>query len=290
MRREPRETGHVRPRSRPARARDRWWATLRETAPVVAAFGAVLTTSVSLYFTAQANHATTEQVELSRRQQAADRLARAGDQLGQAGADRLGIRLGGIYALDSLMHDSDENAPRAVEMLCDFIRARLTIPEKPDPHAANVPIPADILAAFRVLNRRPHPEDRAYQLDLSRIMLNGAVLPGAKLQGADLRGSKLIHADLTGADLHGSRLGGADLRDACLHHANLQRANLEGSDPAGTHADLTDAHLSGADLRGARLHDADLRGPELSGADLSGAVLPPDKAQTGPVPARDRCG
>jgi hypothetical protein len=263
--------------------------------------GSFCLTAQANSLTAEANKTTSEQAELSRRQQneqakinrqqqAADRFARAVDQLGQTGAERDNIRLGGVFALDSLMHDSQEFTPRVTEMLCAFIRTHLVIPTNQSLQKADAEIPPDVKAAIMVLSRRPNPEDRRYRLDLTDINLNGAKLSEVDLQYADLRGSTLMRADLTRANLSGARLGGANLSDACLGKADLQRADLEGANSAGSYASLFDAHLNDTDLRNASLGKINYRGHELRVAKTDGATLPPRKDPEGQLPADDRCG
>ncbi|WP_422772214.1 pentapeptide repeat-containing protein [Plantactinospora sp. WMMC1484] len=237
---------------------------------------ALLFTARSLDYTAEATDATREQVRLLERGQVTERFSRAIDQLGQAGDDKLSIRLGGIYALERLMRDSPPDEPTVIEVLCAFVR---TASPRPDRMPLTVPpSPPDVRAAVTVLARRPAPDVENARLDLSRTLLGldgvhipGADLTGADLTGADLRGAYLTDANLTdanldGADLRGAYLTGADLTDAYLGGANLGGVYLRG-------ADLTDANLTGAELHGSNLHSANLTGAVLSDANLRSADL-----------------
>jgi Pentapeptide repeats (8 copies) len=218
-------------------------------------------------------------LQLNRRGQLTERFTRAVEQLGQAGPERLAVRLGGIYALEQIAMDSEELHWAAMEVLVAFVVntpagegepvARPWLDEPPRWERDRAPIPTDLQAAATVLGRRPETrrrwerrQDRRLQLrfaDLRRVSWIGAHLEGARLTGARLDGANLREADLRGALLRG-----ANLRDG-----NLGGARLEGADLAGAHLEqtrLTGAHLEGADLRGAHLDGADLTGAHLEGA------------------------
>jgi len=199
-----------------------------------------------------------EQQELTLNGQRADRFVKAIDQLGQEGNDKLGIRLGGIYALETLMRDSNSDENTIIEVLCAFIRTHAIDPDIPFTRKAVPVSPLDVRAALTVLGRRREP-DHHTRLDLSntllgldRIDLKGANLHDAQLVDADLRGATLVNADLSDTTLSSADLRGADLTDADLTNAVLFQADLRG-------AQLTGAHLNGANLTSAYLHDADLR-------------------------------
>jgi Pentapeptide repeats (8 copies) len=197
----------------------------------------------------------------------------------QLGSGTLTVRLGGIYALERLAHDSPErDQPTVVEVLGAFVREHSrghdTPPpkqgmaeeaaEKPDATAPGTdakPRPAtDVQAALSVLGRLPQ------QPKVSRGDLTGAQLAGANLSGAQLAG-----ADLSGAQLAGANLSGAQLADAYLSRAQLEEADLSGAQLVG--ATLTRAWLVKADLSGAGLFHADLSGTQLDEANLSAARL-----------------
>jgi uncharacterized protein YjbI with pentapeptide repeats len=231
--------------------------------------------------------------------QDADRFIRAIDQIGQEGPEKLSIRLGGIYALSRLMHDSTRMAPTVIEVLCAFARTHSPIPEV---LPAKAPLPsADVEAALAELNSRPSPSDQDHSLDLNRIMLSHERLGGynlsssnmnhANLASANMSDANLADADLTGADLRGANLAGIDMNTAIVggyegriggkvsgmrtRGPYLGGANLEGA--VLSNADLRGASLNGVDLKGAimlnTLLGADLRFADLSGADLRGADM-----------------
>ncbi len=209
---------------------------------------------------------------LSRRGQITERFTKALERLSSA---ELYGRIGGIYALERIMHDSPGHLNDVIEVLAAFTRHHApAVPGEPpetrrrgwprryshaDPGACELPpLPAlDIQVALTALGRRPRRRTSPLvPADLSNLYLRGARLDEMNLHG--------IIFD--GADLRDSHLDNADLRGAQLNHADLRRANLFG-------ADARDASLTGADLRRAGLVGTDLRGARLGSADLRGARL-----------------
>ncbi|MEV4773078.1 pentapeptide repeat-containing protein [Micromonospora humida] len=233
---------------------------------------------------------------LTRRGQFTDRYTKA---IGQLASDRLTERLGGIYALEHLMVESDQDHNTVVEVLAAFIRENAPL----ESAASKVIGPVgstevtaapkdraqrprtDVQAALTVLGRRPdRPESNRVNLrrtdltgaDLSGARLQGATMTRARLQGAFLAKAQLQGAFLVGAELPGAYLGGAQLQNAHLEGAQLRDADLSGAQLQGanlTRAQLQDAHLSGAQLQGAYLTRAQLQGANLARADLQGANL-----------------
>lgn len=167
----------------------------------------------------------------------------------QLGDDKLEIRLGGIFALDRISQESDQDYWPIMEILAAFAReharwededidqqtvARLYRDEKPKE------LPADIAAILTVIGRRtPLEWDRKLDYLEPYQRLN--------LQSTNLRRANLAFAHLEGANLAGANLEGANLMSAKLPRANLDGANLRGAQLLGI--DITGASLKGADLR-----------------------------------------
>ncbi|MDH6123182.1 pentapeptide repeat-containing protein [Kitasatospora sp. GP82] len=207
-----------------------------------------------------------------------DRYIKAIQQLGSS---QLSVRIGGVYALERIMHDSPADHAAIVEVVIAFIREHATVPSEEQllqrqklPPALRFRPPTDVEAGLAVLRRRPDREESG-PIDLAGAYLVGAELRGARLNGANLIDTNLAFAKLTGAHLPDVRLDRADLRAAWLNRAMLDGAHL-------TQARLPAAHLTGASLRGADLKlidqagsasfvDADLTGANLSNARLSEA-------------------
>jgi uncharacterized protein YjbI with pentapeptide repeats len=272
--------------------------------------GAILLTG--LYFTARTLQINTRTLELNREGQITERFTRAIDQLGQPGAEKLDVRLGGIYALERIARTSRDDHGPVMDVLAAFVREQArwqpgngAIPTRDDVQleperdqvATGVRPRADVQAAVTVLGRRNQGYDESgHVLDLSGVDLRGADLRGAHLERVALRSAHLEDADLGGAYLTGGslraahleraillgvRLEGADLGGARLDGASLRGAWLEGAALGGAHfeaADLADsqlqqAFLGQAHLKGANLSYANLEGAFLPGAHLEQAVL-----------------
>jgi hypothetical protein len=227
-------------------------------------------------------YSSVQTFNLSREGQITDRFTKAIEQLGAVdakGNPKLQVRLGGIYALERIAHDSERDHQAIMEILTTYIRehapattkSRQTRQERTDKSALSPRRPsADIQAILTVIGRRQVNYDKA-NLDLRNADLRGANLSLANLRAADLSGADLSGAVLSGADLSGAVLSGAVLIGADLSGANLFGADLIGAVLIGAH--LSGAYLSGADLRLANLSEADLSGANLIGAHLSGADL-----------------
>ncbi|HZD69693.1 MAG TPA: pentapeptide repeat-containing protein [Actinomycetes bacterium] len=146
-----------------------------------------------------------EQIAVAQEGQITDRFTRAVDQLGQPGADRLDVRLGGIYALERIAHDSPTHRLAVFEILTAFIRSHAPWPPRvPGQYRADAPldqIPSlqtrapDVQAALTIIGRRPAEEDDP------RLDINQTDLRAANLHGANLTGAWLVEANLTGAQL-----------------------------------------------------------------------------------------
>jgi uncharacterized protein YjbI with pentapeptide repeats len=226
-----------------------------------------------------------EQTRADRARRITDTFSKAVEQLG---AERMEVRIGGIYTLERLAGEA-LSSPQAADGMADqgpdlywtvmetltaFVRERAKWQEEREAAPATVLAPApatDITAVLTVIQRRPESgrareQERDWSFDLRAADLRGAVLVEAHLERAVLMGVHLDRAILLGA-----RLDRAILADAHLERAVLRGAHLE-------HAVLSGGHLEGANLMGAHLERADLGGAHLEGAILEetqfeGAIL-----------------
>jgi hypothetical protein len=233
----------------------------------------------------QAQELSRQVFALSEQGQVTDRYTKAITQLS---SDKESERIGGIYALERIMADSERDHPTVVEVLAAFVRQRAPLPPAgasqgaaahgtagEEPGEPQRPA-ADVQAAMTVLARRPQ-RDEPFLLDLRRCGLTGLELPPqarlqlANLEGADLSGAHLYEATLTGAILSGAALDGASLSGVALDETDLGGATLTGAYLSG--AALDGALLGGATLTGAYLNEATLTGAYLSGATFTGAYL-----------------
>jgi uncharacterized protein YjbI with pentapeptide repeats len=240
-------------------------------------------------------------LQVNREGQITERFTRSIEQLGATHGDssnNLELRLGGIYALERIARESEEDHWSIMEILTAYVRQHA--PWRPEDaqqveedatveknseedsgggsettevsaldaymqaigysETTEVSAPAaDIRAIMTVIGRRTRSFNHG---EPEHLDLRKTNLSGADLSEANLTAASLTKANLSGANLSGADLSGADLSSADLSGADLSGANL-------TKAHLTEAHLPWARL----LSGADLSGADLSGADLSGADL-----------------
>jgi hypothetical protein len=192
-----------------------------------------------------------DQHELDQQRQIAERFTRAVDQLGD---ERLDVRRGGIYALESIATDSSRHQAPVAEVLSAFVRGHAPWPptrrykqpragaslDRTRPLRERAP---DVQAALTVLGRCERPRSGPRRLDLTNTDLRRALLGEAKLQHTDLTGARLQGADLFGAQLQKAKLVGARLQEAYLVDAQLQGAILVAPSLPGVEED---AQLHGA--------------------------------------------
>jgi uncharacterized protein YjbI with pentapeptide repeats len=201
-----------------------------------------------------------EQQQASRDLLISNQVAKGFEQLG---SDKTVVRLGGIYALEGVMNNSEQYHQPVLEALSAFVRDGTRTETGDGPPAT------DIQAVLTVLGRRRAGGTATLDLTYTHIPkanLFSANLSGGYLNNADLSGAYLIKADLSGAYPRGANLSGAELSDANLRGADLTGAKLIG-------AKLNDACLRGADLTGANLTDANLINANLIKAFLINANL-----------------
>jgi hypothetical protein len=228
---------------------------------LAAAGGIVLL--IGAAFTARTYH-------LSRGGQLADRYTKA---MALIASEKITERLGGIYALERLMIESERYHQTVVEVLAAHVREQATIADSRAWQAEHQheggddrpQVATDVQAALTVIGRRPQRRERN-RIDLSLVDVCGADLNGLNFDRAWLWRARLQSTILTDTQLNGANLSWAQLQDAALTNARLQNAALIG-------AQLQKAVLMGAQLQHAELQDAKLQGAYLADADLDGAVL-----------------
>jgi uncharacterized protein YjbI with pentapeptide repeats len=253
----------------------------------------------------QALDASNRELALAREGQITERFTKAIEQLA---GNTLDLKVGGIYALERIAHDSDLDRHAIREILAAYVRGHSPWPPDnkaglpPDHPISDLPPlrtrSDDIQMAMTALGRKSLFGDELHHGDamapkslrdskradstfperiiLSQVDLRGAYLRDAALPRVDFTNAHLERADLIGADLQSSRLGGADFRQALLTNANLGRAYLVNGHLQGAHFEsalLERVKLMGANLEGAHLINANLTGANLRNAVLRGASM-----------------
>jgi hypothetical protein len=188
----------------------------------------------------------TEQQRASRDLLISNQVAKGFEQLG---SDKALMRLGGIYALEGVMNNSEQYHQPVLEALSAFVRDCTRTKRGDGPPATDIQAALTVIGRRKVLVEGETPVllgvniPRAFLIDanLSRANLMGANMTQAQLDAADLNSAYMIYANLTQASIGGANLSNADLSNANLHDTYLDYADLRG------------AHLGNADLRGANL-------------------------------------
>jgi uncharacterized protein YjbI with pentapeptide repeats len=246
------------------RGKDRADAINATRQTLLAAAGGIVLL-IGAAFTARTYH-------LSRRGQLTDRYTKA---MALLASDKITERLGGVYALEHLMRESQRDHATVIEVLAAFIREQTTTSSagsgawnaehRHEGDDDQPRVATDVQAALTVIGRRPQRPERN-PVDLSLADLCGADLSGLNLDHVSLWRTKLRSAIMLDTQLKGANLCWAQLQDAGLTDARLQNAALAG-------AQLQKAVLMGAQLQHAELENTNLQGAHLAEADLHGAIL-----------------
>ena len=220
------------------------------------------------------------QAEIAQRDLLNERYQQGAEMLGN---DVLSVRLGGIYALQSLAEEhAGQYHIQIMRLFCAFARHPTKDNEvAPDVEGAvsneNPSLQEEVQAVMQAISacRRTRIAlelEAGFRLDLRRADLKGMKLSRANLYWAHLEGANLSHADIIDANLSTAWLMDANLSSTILVQANLTEAWLMSANLS--HSSLRAANLSGAtSLLGANLYKTDLAGADLSFANVSTANL-----------------
>jgi hypothetical protein len=229
----------------PSRRLGRWlaggdWSSM-DGAARAAAVGQIRLAVVQLVAAVGAGIALT--YRLSRRGQVTDRFTKALERLGSSEPY---VRIGGILALEQIVHDAPDQGGHAARVLNAFVRRHT---ESADA--------SDSLSSGQL----PERPDEAVQEALRALTAPGARRGGVAGSPVDLAKLHLAKVRLAQADLSNAVLSGATLSDAVLCRARMEEADLTGADL--TRANLSEAQgltreqvLSARRLRGCVLPDA----------------------------------
>ncbi|WP_078504135.1 pentapeptide repeat-containing protein [Streptomyces viridochromogenes] len=228
------------------------------------ALGAAFIAGLGLFYThitlKHTRERDREQADLVREGQVTDRYIEAIKLLADEGSTK---QLGGIYALERIMKDSEKDHSTVVEVLAAFIREHAPLRENPNEGnsgtVSNKPSVV-VQAALSVLGRRPIRVEKN-RIDLRNVDLRGADISSGYFVGLDFTGS-----DLRGADCSASHLHGVVLRETQLDGAYFVEALMDG-------CFLDEAKGVGVNFNSAVLSRASFGECELSEVDFSAADL-----------------
>ncbi|MGQ4399059.1 pentapeptide repeat-containing protein [Streptomyces hayashii] len=227
---------------------------------------------------------TNKQLAISERGQITSRFNSAVTNLGSASLD---IRLGGVMALEQIMHDSPGYQPTITSLITAYIREHASTSradlKRIRPTAGDAPLPpSDIFTSVLVLEGRNPKRDR-YRLDLEQVELRGMQFPPTKnFQDALFSKSDLSSSLIEGLDLHGTEFDESNLSGAQVWETNLSGSDLQAAHAVGTDfcngVTTGEGYKSGGEKCATKFSDvlfsdADLREADLVGADLSSATL-----------------
>jgi uncharacterized protein YjbI with pentapeptide repeats len=200
----------------------------------------------------------------------------------------LEVRLGAIYALERIAHDSERDHWPIMKVLCAYIRNPQNSPVAGEQHPGE-----DVQAAVEVIGRRPHKMVPTVGLldfqgaDLRKVVLSyknfeggnfdEADLTNAQFNGAELNDASFVNSRLTEASFFRAGLQRAAFFRAELRHASFVQADLRNASFGGAHVShckFDGANLANVSFADARSTFSIFSGLEMSGASFAGAQLP----------------
>jgi hypothetical protein len=187
------------------------------------------------------------QTDADRQRHITENFSRATEQLGN---DKLEVRLGGIYSLERISKESEDDYWTVMENLTAFVRER-TVRTEAERTPQNIQQRVSERAYFLWLEAG-RPEECAEDFWAEAVKLESEENPPTDISAVltviarrSKRARKRERANNWHFDLHGAVLKGSNLQDVDLEGANLNGVHLEG-------AILNEAYLERASLRTSR--------------------------------------
>ncbi|NEO53894.1 MAG: hypothetical protein F6K54_12870 [Okeania sp. SIO3B5] len=209
-------------------------------------------------------------VEATEQKQVAERFSKAVEQLGnKSDSDKL-VQLGGIYALERIANDSEQDRWTIMKVMISFIRETSPNPPNNSNDTSSVSTNSTLVAISILGELSKYQKDRNLDLSNTKLAqgdLKGAYFRKANLKNTNLEETVLIEANLENANLENANLENANLENAILTGADLSKANLKLA--YLYQVNFTEAKLMNADLEGADLSNANFKGANLDGAIIS---------------------
>jgi len=228
----------------------------------------VLPLAITAWLTWRRVSALEKQTELAEDGQVTERFTRSIEHLG---TDQVGIRLGGLFALEALAHDAPERMAATVyEILVASLR-EWTRPQPGDdpkaPIAKQRRIGTDVETVLLILRRQRHFFDTHVEsLPQGKDVGSGPHLIGTDLTRAWLVGADLRNATITEADFSHATITGTDFADATITSTSFTRATIAGTD-------FTDATINSTSFGRATIANTEYNGAMINSTGFGRATI-----------------
>ena len=226
-------------------------------------------------FTLWRTRLTQRQIDLTSRNSRYDRFQRGIEMLGNP---ELFVRLGGIYALRTLMkEDPEELHTPTVELVCAFLRNPIDAGEV----TRGSRVRQDIQTALEVIVGRSESDvtlekARGFRLDLRAANLQFANLPGVDFSQANLEGTTLSETNMDGANLSEAKLHETDLSFANCRESNFKKASLVSANlhhVSVDHSDFSGARIDWVDFTEGSFYKTTFANARIQNCKFNGALL-----------------
>ena len=242
---------------------------------VIGMLVAGLTALVTWGLTVWRTRLTQQQIVLTSQNSRYDRYQRGIEMLG---SPELFVRLGGIYALRTLMQEYQEELHiPTVELLCAFLRNPIDAGEV----TSSSRVRQDIQTALDVIVGRSEAgvlleKAQRFRLDLRNANLQYTNLPGVDFSGANLEGAILSYTNMNGANLSGAVLDDADLSFANCRKSNFKKVSLVMANlhhVSVDHSDFSEARMNWVDCNDGSFYETALAWAHIENCKFKGALL-----------------
>ena len=237
--------------------------------------GGFIVALLSLGFTLWRTRLTQQQIDLASQNSRYQRYQRGIEMLGST---ELFVRLGGIYALRTLMKECPEefHVP-TVELLCAFLRNPVDSGEV----TRGSRVRQDIQTNLEVIVGRSKAgitleRARGFRLDLRSANLQYAELSGVDFSRANLEGAILSGTNMNGANLSEAILDKADLSKVNCSKSNFRKASLVEANMfhvSADRSDFSDANINRVDCNEGSFHKTTFARARIGNCDFKGALL-----------------
>lgn len=211
--------------------------------------------------------AANDNARIAQRRLDSERFVKATENLG---GEKLSTRIGAVYSLESIAHETKTGNKLAVEVLVAFVKGKAMYEDEAvlagDPEERQK-VEMDVEAALRVIGRRPVDFSNHTLIDLKNCNFHNASLTDIDLWMNDgYRHIALFNCVLSKVSAIACKFVGC-----AFNYSDLRRANF--TNCSFNEADFDDANLEGAIFNGATFTDTTFTGAKLKNADFRGADL-----------------